>query len=275
MPKNVVIVGMARSGTSLSAAIFAGQGYFMGESAEAHIRHGDDHNPFGYFEADDLISANVDVLQRSGFASHNTWLFESISPESVRQVSHLLPMERHRRLVERYEANKPWLWKDPRLCFTLAYWWKLLDRSNTAVVMIHRDPEQIYRSFRRMGWCPSGDEPRQELIRRCHQHLRAGMETVESLGIPHIVVDYTDYLAIPDVVARRLSDFCELELSARDLNVRHELNHSGGMGRISAYARIHLSKLPPGLLTILARIIPSSVQAVVLPERKYVKRDGR
>ena len=57
MPKNVIIVGMARSGTSLTASIFAKKGYFVADDPDKQLQAGNRHNPGGFWELDDLVEA--------------------------------------------------------------------------------------------------------------------------------------------------------------------------------------------------------------------------
>src|SRR5918999_879126 len=170
MSKNVIIVGMARSGTSVTARIFTYKGYFIGDMNKTFVREGDDHNPFGYFEADDLVAENVRVLNDSGFPFHNTWLFQPISQESAARIADIPILPAHRAFLRRYEENAPWVWKDPRLCFTLPYWWRLMDAARTVVVLVRRDPIDIYWSFQRMGWCKWGRAGRDLVVELVRQH---------------------------------------------------------------------------------------------------------
>ena len=70
-------------GTSLTAGVFGRCGYFVGNITERHMREGDAGNPFGYFEADDVIAKNVELFQRAGFKFHNTWLFYPITEAAI------------------------------------------------------------------------------------------------------------------------------------------------------------------------------------------------
>ena len=40
--KNTIVIGMPRSGTSMTAAIFARQGYFLAEDTDEELRPGDE-----------------------------------------------------------------------------------------------------------------------------------------------------------------------------------------------------------------------------------------
>lgn len=267
MPKNAIVVGMPRSGTSLTAAIFARKGYYIGE--RELLRQGDDHNPFGYFEADDLIEANVEVLRKAGFEFHNTWLFEPISDGTVTRILELECREHHRRLVEEQNRRSPWMWKDPRLCYTLPYWWKLVDRDRTRVLLLRRDPGQIYHSFRRMGWRPAGRSARDDVMRRIEHHLGSAEAAIKALKIPYVRVQYMEYLQRPQAIARRLGEFFEVDLSVEDLNVRPDLNHGTLRGRISGLTRLFFTKLPRRPIRALERLFPRMLLAAVFSERRY------
>jgi hypothetical protein len=270
MPKNAIIVGMPRSGTSLAAAIFARKGYYVGRSNLPHVTEGDDHNPFGYFEADDVIAKNVELFQQVGYACHNTWLFDRIPDESVDQIAQSAPHESHRRFVEHYAANTPWVWKDCRLCLTLPYWWKMMDPARTGVVLVRRDPLDIYHSFRRKGWCPSGSDEELDRVReRTRQHIEAATSAIDVLSIPHVEVDYSEYRQCPDRVARRLGEFFEVDLAPADLNFRPELDHNTRRGRAAAWLRIQVTKLPRRPIRTLERMIPRRLLALIFAERKY------
>ncbi len=275
MPKNIIIVGAPRSGTSLTAAIFARKGYFIGKIERASIREGDDNNPFGYFEADDLISNNVEVLRRAGFTFHNTWKHAMISERSIARLADLLPSREHRDYVTSYQVRAPWVWKDPRLCFTLPYWWKLMDPRTTGVLLVRRDEAEVYRSFLRMGWCDDARPARERCRARIERHVRAAKEAIARLSIPHITVDYADFLDRPDEVAPRLAEMCGLDLAATDLNVRTDLNHSSPRGRFSALLRRSVDRGVFRRSKVLRRFLPDWVLATVFPEKKYLAKRGR
>jgi hypothetical protein len=270
MSKNVIIVGMPRSGTSVTARVFTAKGYFIGGMIETFVREGDYRNPFGYFEADDLVAENVRVLNAAGFPFHNTWLFQPISQESVARIADLPILSGHRAFLRGYEENAPWVWKDPRLCFTLAYWWRLMDPARSAVVLVRRDPNDIYWSFQRMDWSKWGQAERDAVLERVRQHANAATTAVSALGIPHVVVDYREYLTTPELVARRLSEICEIQIGIDDLNVKPELNHSSHLGKVSTQIRRALKKLPRGPVRKLEGMLPRKALQSFFPERKYV-----
>lgn len=275
MAKNALIVGPPRSGTSLASSILAGVGYHVGRIRSPRDRLGDDHNPFGYFEADDVVERNADILRRAGHPSHNTWTAEPITAGSREEIHRLRSRRDDAELVRTYQRRAPWLWKDPRLCFTLPYWWRLLDPASTVVYLTTRDARHAHSSFLRKGWAEPGATERRRVTSLVRQHARAAREAVESLGIPHVRVDYLDYSRDPDLVARKLTAALDVPISPEDLNFRPELDHSDLRGRISARIRSQLKRLPRGPVERLARLVPAPVMGLLFPERNHVDRVRR
>lgn len=263
--KNVIVVGMPRSGTSLTMGIFARQGYYVGPITRQRYREGDEHNPFGYFEADALIKRNARIFQRAGFPYHNTWLFERITPECAERIRNLEPSQDDVELVEAYKTRAPWAWKDPRLPYTIGYWWPLMDPDRTAVIITRRSPEDVRESFRGMGW-PLQDD----LLERVDEHFEASQQVAHDLDIPHTVVQFQDYLERPAEVAGRIGALVGLDLTEDDLNVRPELDHSRGPRSLREMARRQALKLPVPVRRAIRRATPRWAMELLVPEWKHV-----
>jgi hypothetical protein len=272
-PRNILVIGVPRSGTSLTTAIFARKGYHVGPMAEESVRSGDEHNPFGYFEADDVIDRNVALFQRVGYPEHNTWLEQPISDDQIAALGELEATEEDRLFIAQYATRTPWIWKDPRLTLTLGYWWRLMDPHNTGVVFAARKVDDILRSFLRMGWCNDSEVSRNEARRRIEQHLRAAREAIARLDIPHVTVQYHEYLENPASVAERLAAFCRVPISVADMNVRPDLAHTSPRGRFSAWMRRQVDRGPLGPLRHLKPWAPKWLLNALFPEKKYTKVD--
>lgn len=173
MPKNVLIVGMPRSGTSMTASIFASNGYFVAEDSKNELRPGDEYNPSGYWEAEDLIKCNAEIFNAAGFHHDNTWLYNSIDDEQAASILTLEPLPEHEHLVDKFNKQGPWLWKDPRLCYTLGYWWPLLNHETTSVLLLKREPKEIYNSFIRLKWRSTSQQDKKDVILRIQKHMDA------------------------------------------------------------------------------------------------------
>jgi hypothetical protein len=267
MAKSVVVVGMPRSGTSLVAGIFGRQGFFAAEDSEEELRDGDHHNPFGYWEAETLTRVNAEVFAAAGYPEDTSWLGRAMSDEEADRICRLAPLPGHADLVARYEARAPWIWKDPRLCYTLGYWWPMLSSDSTRVVITRRDPEAIYQSFVRVHWRAPSDEARDDVFKRVEGHLTAAWAAVERLGIPALEVQYEDFADKPAETARRLSEFLHLKLEPADLGFSSKLDHSSPRGRLGTFLERRYERLPRGVQRLAKRLAPHSLVRALFPER--------
>jgi len=258
---------MPRSGTSLSAAIFSRKGYYVAAEEQIELRAPDEHNPFGYWEAKTLTRHNATILRNAGFAFDNTWLFPPIGADQVANIATLAPLQEHRDYVALFNKHAPWVWKDPRLCYTLGYWWPMMDPLRTSVMFLRRNPEEIYQSFLRLNWCGPSAKEKKDIFRRIHNHFDTAKRTIERQRIPHIEIGYEEYAKAPRQTAERIGDFFGVMLSEADLNIRSELNHSSLRGRIAS----HISKVANHLSIDSRRrikaIIPKRIVDALFPEK--------
>lgn len=267
MPKNALVVGMPRSGTSLTASVFANNGYFAAESSDSQLRREDENNPMGYWEADDLIEANVELFNTVGYPEHNTWRFSAISQSQGAEISRLAPLEGHRELVARYDAHAPWIWKDPRLCYTLGYWWNLVDQANTGVLLIRRNKAEIYRSFVRLEWRDDTERNKLEVYRRIDEHLAAVERDLKEFDIPYIEIDYRDYKLAPEETAEKLSRHFDLPLTSSDLGFESKFNSSTLRGRMTDRLESLAFMLPDGVRKGLKAAMPGPLLRLLFPKR--------
>lgn len=267
MPKNLIVVGTPRSGTSLAASIFVRQGYFVANEADAELRDPDHYNPGGYWEAEPLIEANVSLFQRVGFPHHNTWKFDPIGTDQADAITTLGRTAEHSELVAQYEQNRPWVWKDPRLCYTIGYWWSLVDQDNTAVMLVRRDSMEIFRSFVRIGWCEDTEADREATFARMASHIAAAEEALRLHEIPYFDIHYSNYRNDPELVANLISEHCGLDLTVESLGFNERYSSSTVRGRLRVLAEKAVRLVPLPLRNGLRRVIPNSVLAKLFPGR--------
>jgi hypothetical protein len=247
------------------AAVFGRCGFFLAHDADSELRSPDRANPDGYWEAESLIERNVEVLSATGFPHHNTWLFDAISTEQADRIRHLDPLPGHHEFVSQYTCHTPWVWKDPRLCYTLSYWWRLVDPRRTRVLLIKRNPESTYQSFIRLKWREDSEESRTDVFRRIEGHNRAAREAIVSLNIPHMELEYDRFKEEGDTIARELGDFIGMKLEPTDLGFEARYDHSEGAGRAVAAAERLAERMPRWLRRAVRAVIPSPLMRRLFP----------
>lgn len=270
---NVLIVGMPRSGTSMVASVFANRGYHVANDEE-ELRPSDEHNPGGYWEAESLVERNVEVFRAVGYPHHNTWLFDPAPEDLAQRIAELAPLPGHEDFIRSYDRAAPWLWKDPRLCYTLGYWWKLLDPETTRVVLTDRAPESIYRSFVRLEWREHTPDAEADVLERVRAHRAAAMAAIEALDIPFLSRPYDSYASDPGGVARALSALVGGDFGEDDILFDRRFDHSGSRGWLSTRLHLFAGALPEGLKVWLKRLIPPRVRAR-LTQRARVADSGQ
>jgi len=268
--KNVLVVGMPRSGTSMTASIFTRQGYFVAEDESQELREGDEYNPSGYWEAESLIKSNAEIFKAAGYNHDNTWLFDPITNAQVSKISSLPPQQQHQALIEKFENNTPWIWKDPRLCYTLDYWWPLLNPETTRVLLLKRTPSEIYSSFLRVKWRTASSTNKQDVFERVEHHIAAAQRSIEKYNIPHVVINYSDYKKYPVDTINKLNKTFNIQIQTQDIGYDHKLNNQSFNGIILRITNGIGDILPANIRTMIKKIIPTFVWKIINPNR-YTK----
>ncbi|NBV71229.1 MAG: glycosyltransferase [Burkholderiaceae bacterium] len=140
----VVVLGMHRSGTS---AITKGLELF-GVDLGQNLLAGDENNPKGYFEDNQLITINDNILRTSGLFWSTLQFIEPadlLGPRFQKEQN-----EAREFLKGKLAQGTPIGLKDPRLCRTLPLWQKILVEMGVRVgyLLVFRDPFEIAASLK-------------------------------------------------------------------------------------------------------------------------------
>lgn len=190
----VVVLGMHRSGTSLTARLLQDMGWYLGEAADLLGPRED--NPEGFFERADVQVLNDTVLERLD-ASWD-------APPGPEEFGPLLDSRLEKELDELLSSlraaagDRPFAIKDPRLCVVWPLWARHLPADVTLVLTV-RDPVEVARS----------------LYARDHMPLHLGLALWENYvrrallaaaNRPVAVVRYGDLVAQPRRSMQQLAD---------------------------------------------------------------------
>jgi GT2 family glycosyltransferase len=135
-PQVVIVTGMHRSGTSLTASLLQSLGVDIGSS----LMPADVGNEKGHFEDLDFVNLHRNILHSNGIESAG-WTTDQFS------VPCQFYYEAQRLLLSR--NKKPlWGWKDPRTTLFLDFWFELIP--SVKFIFVFRSPWQVIDSiFRR------------------------------------------------------------------------------------------------------------------------------
>lgn len=135
----VIISGMHRSGTSLTASIIQKAGVNIGN----HLFGSDKGNLSGHFEDVDFNTFHDKVLKRFGqtfLVQNSNHLKEDLTSEETDQAL---------ALIAQRSDNEMWGWKDPRTSLFLNFWHNLLPQAR--YIFVYRHPLEVTFSLLRRG----------------------------------------------------------------------------------------------------------------------------
>jgi GT2 family glycosyltransferase/glycosyltransferase involved in cell wall biosynthesis len=136
----VCIAGAHRSGTSMLTRLLHACGLYLGPKNELMPPQAD--NPDGFWEHLRFVALNDELLSELGGA----WDLPPNANENFKH-SRLEPLRlKARLLIEGFDSQSIWGWKDPRNCLTLRFWQDLLPRLKTLIIV--RNPLEVAHSMR-------------------------------------------------------------------------------------------------------------------------------
>ena len=186
----IIVLGMHRSGTSTLARILNLMGcYFGSEDVSAGVA---EDNPKGFWERIDVIDINDRILKSAGGA---WWDVANLDLGSVKAEDERAFDKHIRNIVLKLDANRPWFIKDPRLCVTLPFWTRALERP--LFIWVQRSPVAIARSLNKRDGLPI-----EYGLALWEFYVRSVFDTVK-LG-DMIVVQYEDLLRGPYAESERV-----------------------------------------------------------------------
>ncbi|MEP0202302.1 MAG: glycosyltransferase [Halioglobus sp.] len=143
--RNIVILGMHRSGTSMVSGALVKCGLYAGESDDLLITNAD--NPHGFWERSDVVDLNDRLLQAFG----GSWFDPVAVPAEHALLNDELQVDRAS-IVSNLPDDIPWLVKDPRMAVTWPYWRESL--KNSLIVYVYRSPLAVANSLKKRNGFP-------------------------------------------------------------------------------------------------------------------------
>jgi hypothetical protein len=206
--KTVVVLGLARSGTSVITGILRILGVEMGSSIQ------DRANPFGSFEDRDFA-----LLQREIFEAANSEssYWNPPSQEAILGVEGQVRASIEE-IVQRKSQNGPiWGWKHPRTILTLELFLPAL--RNPHLVAVFRNPLGIaHSSVEHTKNYKSGKVDFFQALQIVNFYYGKMAKTLEAhRALPTVCTAYEDVLNDPVQEARRLAHFLKIELTEQKI----------------------------------------------------------
>jgi len=114
----VCVLGMHRSGTSLTTRVLNLLGVYLG--SDDSMLASDRLNAKGYWEHESILEINDELLARFD----GSWHAPPVFPPNWERAPEIADLRRQARVLleEEFQEAELWGWKDPRTCLTLPFW---------------------------------------------------------------------------------------------------------------------------------------------------------
>lgn len=132
--KEVIVLGMHRSGSSIISSLCHHLGVNMGED----LMNGKPDNPFGHYEDKEFVGLNENILKECG----SSWDV----PPSRNQLFYLNNKFSNEMEVLIGKRTGTWGWKDPRTCLTINLYFQKL--KNPYFIICEREKDDIAKSLK-------------------------------------------------------------------------------------------------------------------------------
>ncbi|MBN7795175.1 glycosyltransferase [Parahaliea mediterranea] len=146
MTRNIVILGMHRSGTSMVAGALCRAGVYAGTPGE--LLEDQEDNPQGFWERRDVVELDDAILE----SLDSTWF----RPPTGDRLDPQACLQRIESVLGRLPGDSSWLLKDPRMVLTWRAWDAALAArgDNPLLLYVYRDPRAVAVSLARRNHFP-------------------------------------------------------------------------------------------------------------------------
>ncbi|MCA0240633.1 MAG: sulfotransferase [Proteobacteria bacterium] len=192
--RNVIVLTHGWTGSSVFSALLGQAGYWLG----GETVHKPDYNTY---ESADLVALNRRLLRELHPTLAHEHRFDVADVLAIERAAEQLDLAPYRDFVRSCDAQAPWLWKDPRLTWTIRVWARALDLERIAVLVLTRDPVQAWVSsnIRRHIQSP-------QFTRRYNDGItQSNLHFVRSSGLPCLQASFEDLLLRPEATLDRLN----------------------------------------------------------------------
>lgn len=198
MQKQIVVLGMHRSGSSVVSSLCHGLGVNMG----LKLSDGLEENIFGY-EYEDFLNLNTRILN----TCDSSWDLPP-DPELVNQLESVYRKEIQDLIFSR---DGLWGWNDPRTCFTLPLYVDYLE--NPYFIRCYRNERDMAYSLFKRNRIPLWAGLK--LSRLYEERLNSFFSS--NTDIKSIAIDFRNLRSDPIIVAKQINDFLDLKLDGSQL----------------------------------------------------------
>lgn len=207
MKENIIILTTGSSGSSVLAGIISKKGYWLGEETKKL--------DFDTYENEELVNLDIEILKLIGFKRTDCNDIPPPSIEKIRDLTNQTDLKPFQNFIDKCNQNNPWLWKDPRLSFTIHFWVKLIpDIIKNKYIFIDRDPYQSYAGLILSRKIPMSFE-QQSLMN--HNYVQSCNLFFKEKKISYFHCYFEELIFEPEAFINRLNSYLNTNIDINDV----------------------------------------------------------
>lgn len=206
MTKNLIILTHGWTGSSVFTALAERAGYWTGIETVKKI-------DYDTYENRDLVRLNQQIMKVLGYEGNYEREFSFASVQGLAAKALELDPAPYREFVERCNEHRPWVWKDPRLTFTIRVWEKIFPASAANYLILTRNDIQ--------AWISTNLRRHIQTMRFTKEYNQRITESnlffLSERSLPHLAFEFEDLLLQPEETLEKLNFFLGVSLTIEDL----------------------------------------------------------
>lgn len=206
MQNNIVILTHGWTGSSVFSGLLGRAGYWLGAETMQKI----DYNTF---ENAALVELNTRLIDELGGGLNHEHRFSDDDVAAIAERARDIDLAPYKAFVEHCDRNGPWLWKDPRLTWTIRIWARVLDLERTSFLILTRDSMQAWISanMRRHVQSPKFTRDYKNGI------TASNVRFLKEVDRPALELSFEDLLLTPERSLERMNAAFGIQLTMADL----------------------------------------------------------
>lgn len=204
--KNIIILTHGWTGSSVFSGLFGRAGYWLGAETVKKIDYNTNENSM-------LVDLNRRMIDEFGQGLDHEHRFSDDDVALIARRAEGMDLQPLRDFVAQCNQNGHWLWKDPRLTWTIRIWARVLDLEKTAFLILTRDLQQAWISANLRRHVQSTEFTRQYKDGITASNIRF----LQQVGQPYVELSFEDLLLTPERALETLNRFFGTSLKIDDL----------------------------------------------------------
>ena len=202
---NLIILTPGLSGSSVITSLISNAGYFLGKNT-AKIE-------YDTFENKKLVEHNITLFKQTGFMWRDPGDLPPPSIEKMKELHKNIDLNPYRDFIKECDESSPWIWKDPRLSYTMFFWKELLNLENCKFIHITREIRQIWTGVILRVPLPVSFKNLQTVHGNT---INSAEHFLDSNSINALKLELEDLLINPDSNLEKINSFLDINLSIDD-----------------------------------------------------------